>query len=261
MSKKYQRGVIKMLILVRVVTLTVIAGAFLMLAPDALACECPDSSAPPPCARFWRANIVFTALVTQIDHAPDTSGVYPENTLVRLKVLKIFKGTIAKEILDAQGQDIDCRGVYESGQEYLVYADGYDKAANMVRTTPCFGRAKISESAEDLDYIHQLITHRAQSSITGKVFETKYRPFHQIKVLVEGIGKTYETCTDEQGRYNIVVDQPGQYVVTVVGSFTAARFSYGANNASTKTNIGIQYKLDFVNGQCDYREVTVFQTY
>ncbi len=75
------------------------------------------------------------------------------------------------------------------------------------------------------------------------------------------MGKTYETCTDEQGRYNIVVDQPGQYRVTVVGPFTAARFSYGADNDSAKTNIGIQYNLDFVKGQCDYREVTVFQTY
>jgi len=178
-----------------------------------------------------------------------------------LKVLKVFKGTIAEEILDVQGQEIDCRGVYESGQQYLIYADGYDKAANMVRTTPCFGRAKISHSSEDLEYIHQLTNHLAQSSITGKVWERKYKSLGQIKILVEGMGKTYETCTDEQGRYNIVVDQPGQYRVTVVGPFTAARFSYGADNDSGKTNIGIQYNLDFVKGQCDYREVTVFQTY
>jgi hypothetical protein len=229
-----------------------------MIAPGALACECPDTSAPPPCARFWRSNIVFTAQVTQIDHAPDKSGVYPENTLVRLKVLKVFKGTIAEEILDAQGQEIDCRGVYESGQQYLIYADGYDKAANMVRTTPCFGRAKISDSTEDLEYIQQLTNHLAKSSITGKVLERKYKPLGQIKIVVEGMGKTYETCTDNQGGYSIVVDQPGQYRVTVVGPFAGASFSYGANSESGKTNIGIQYNLDFVKGQCDYREVTVF---
>ena len=232
-----------------------------MIARGGLACECPDTSAPPPCARFWRSNIVFTARVTQIDHAPDKSGVYPENTLVRLKVIKIFKGTIAEEIFDAQGQEIDCRGVYEMGQQYLVYADGYDKAANMVRTTPCFGSATISHSTEDLEYIHQLTNHLAQSSITGKVLERKYAPLRQIKILVEGMGKTYETCTDEQGRYNIVVDQPGQYTVRVIGPFTGARFSYGADNNSVKTNTGIQYSLDFVKGQCDYRELTVFQTY
>src|SRR5580765_5700416 len=107
---------------------------FLSIIPEALACECPDGSAPSPCARFWRSNIVFTALVTKIDHAPDKSGVYPENTVVHLKVLKIFRGTIADEILDAQGEDIDCRGVYETGQQYLIYADAYDKAANMVKT-------------------------------------------------------------------------------------------------------------------------------
>jgi len=172
-SRKYQRDEIEMRSLVRVVTFTIIAGAFLMIAPESLACECPDTSAPPPCARFWRSKIVFTALVTQIDQAPDKSGVYPENTLVRLKVLKVFKGTIAEEILDVQGQEIDCRGVYESGQQYLIYADGYDKAANMVRTISCFGRAKISDSTEDLEYIHQLTNHLAQSSISGKVLEGK----------------------------------------------------------------------------------------
>lgn len=126
--------------LVRIAILTAVACAFLAIPFEALACECPDTSAPPPCARFWRSNIVFTALVIKVDHAPDRSGVYPENTMVRLKVLKVFKGTIAEEILDTQGQDIDCRGVYETGQQYLIYADAYDKAINIVRTTPCFGR-------------------------------------------------------------------------------------------------------------------------
>lgn len=247
--------------LVRVVTLAIIAGAFLIIAPGALACECPDTSAPPPCARFWRSNIVFTALVTQIDHAPDKSGIYPPNTLVHLKALKVFKGSIAEEIIDIQGQETDCRAVYESGQQYLIYADSYDKAANMVRTIPCFGRAKIPDSTEGLGYINQLTNGLAQSSISGKVFERKYNPLGQVKILVEGMGKTYQTCTDKEGRYTVVVDQPGQYTVTVVGPFSAALFSYSANSETAKTNIGIQYQLDFVKGQCDYREVTVFQTY
>ena len=140
----------------------------------------------------------------------------------------------------------------------MIYADSYDKAASLVRTTLCFGRAKTSDSTEDLDYIQQLSNHVAKSSITGKVLERKYQPLGQIKIVIEGMGKTYETCTDNQGGYNIVVDQPGQYRVTVVGSFAGASFSYGANSENTKTKLGVQYKLDFVKGQCDYREVTVF---
>jgi hypothetical protein len=244
--------------LVRVVILTAVTCAFLAIIPEALACECPDASAPPPCARFWRSNIVFTALVTKSDHAPDKSGVYPENTVVRLKVLKVFRGTIADEILDTQGEDIDCRGVYETGQQYLIYADAYDKTTNMVKTTPCFGRAKVSDCAEDFKYINGLTNHVSQSSIAGSVLERKYKPLAQIKILVEGMGKTYETCTDERGRYNISVDQPGQYRVTVIGPFTGASFSYGADDDSARTSIGIQYKLQLVKGQCDYREVTVF---
>lgn len=161
---------------VRVVTLATIVGAFLMIASGALACECPDTSAPPPCARFWRANVVFTALVMKIDHAPNKSGIYPENTLVSLKVLKVFKGTIGEEIRDVQGQEIDCRGIYVIGQQYLIYASNYDKAAGRVSTIPCFGRAEISHSTEDLEYIHQLTNHLAQSSISGKVMERKYKP-------------------------------------------------------------------------------------
>jgi hypothetical protein len=249
-----------MLNVFRVFGIIFIGSSLLAAAPIALACECPDTSEPPPCARFWRSSIVFTALVTQIDQTPDTSGIYPKRVLVRLKVLKIFKGTISEEIVDSQGHEIDCRGVYESGQQYLIYANDFDKVASKVTTMPCFGRIKVSHSTKDFEYIHQLTSHLAQSSITGRVLRGKYKPLGQIKIAIEGMGKTYETCTDNQGRYSMIVDRPGKYRITVVGPFVGASFSYGADNDSRKTSLGVQYQLDLEKGQCDYREVTVLQT-
>jgi hypothetical protein len=228
------------------------------IVPRVNGCECPETSAPPPCALFWRSNLVFTALVTEIDHAPDKSGVYPEGTLVRLSVLEVFKGAVGAEVLDVQGHEIDCRRVYERGQRYLIYADGYDKPANMICTMRCYGRTEFSHANQDLEYIRQLRDHLTQSAIAGKVLESKYKPLRHSKIIVEGMGKTYEGSTDEQGRYNIVVDQPGRYRTTVVGPFAAAFLSYGANSDAPKTDTGIQYELEFVKGQCDYREVTVF---
>ena len=86
-------------------------------------------------------------------------GVYPAGTLVHLSVLKVFKGTIGEEIIDVQGEEIDCHSVYERGQQYLIYAEGYDKGSNMVRTSLCFGIADMAHSTEDLAYIHQLTNH------------------------------------------------------------------------------------------------------
>jgi carboxypeptidase family protein len=113
---------------------------------------------------------------------------------------------------------------------------------------------------EELKYIDRLNNHLVKSSISGRVLESKYKPLPALRVVVEGMGKTYMTCTDQNGKYEISVDQPGKYVVTLVGPFSTATFSYGAEGDS-RTSSGIQYKLDFVNGQCDYGEVTVFQTY
>ena len=243
-----------------VVLLIVFSTTYMSVAPTVVACECPDTSAPPACALFWRSQIVFTATVKEISPKSAENSDDPSRASVRLSVQKVFKGAIDKEVLDIQGEDRDCHSIYQLGRQYLIYADAYDRASNMVKTALCFGRGELSHSVEELKYIDRLNNHLAKSSISGRVLESKYKPLPALRVVVEGMGKTYMTCTDQNGKYEISVDQPGKYVVTLVGQFSAATFSYGAEGY-TRTSSGIQYKLDFVNGQCDYREVTVFQTY
>lgn len=240
------------------IRILVFAVFFVTIAPVAFSCTCPDANLPPPCARFWRSTLVFTALVKDIDQHPDSFGRYPEDTLVRLSVQKIFKGTINAEIVDVQGQEIDCHRIYEKGQQYLIYADSYSKETNMIKTIPCFGRAEISRATEDLEYIRRLTNRQTESQIVGQVLKSRHEPLHQIKILAEGMGKSYEAVTDANGRYRVLLAKPGQYKITLVGPFTGATFSYVGNSSASRTKEGIQYSLNLMEGQCDYREIIVF---
>lgn len=220
----------------------------------ATGCECAETGVTPPCALFWRSALVFTAVVSEIDSGPNKSD---EAKLVRLSVQKVFKGKLSGVVLDIQGEETDCHRSYERGQQYFIYADSYDKAGNMITTARCYGRTRTSHATEDLKYARELSDHLARSSISGKILEGRYRPLAHIRVLVKGRGKSYETTTDAEGLYKVVVRRPGEYRVTVVGSFSGVRSSFGSNSP-TQTTKGIAYTANFVEGQCDYREVTVY---
>jgi hypothetical protein len=222
-------------------------------------CECPDTSAPPACARFWRSNIVFTAVVSDISEPPAKSGSYPEGTVVSLSVQKSFKGIVGPVVRDLQGHEIDCKRVYELGKEYLIYADTYDVETKIITTVPCFGRIEASHARDDLKYVSQLAEHKAQSAIAGKVLNSRREQLKSVKVLIEGPEKTFESQTDEDGGYNIVVAKPGAYLVKIEGRFAAFRLSFGAAEDSFLTPTAVQYKLTLVQGQCDYREVILYQ--
>ena len=226
--------------------------AFLMPLRVVLACQCPDAFGPPPCALFSRSNFVFIAQVMKIDQEADNFGVYPAGTLVHLSVEQVFKGKVDREILDYQGHEIDCQRVYKSGDRYLIYAQTYDKQTNTITTAPCFGRTQVSHAIEHLAYIRELSNHLARSSVRGRVLEYLTRPLPQVKISIQGMERTYETATDNEGRYDVVLDQPGDYVVTVVGQFDAA-LGIGAE----KSAIGIYYDVKLRRGECDYRELKV----
>jgi hypothetical protein len=247
---------LKMLGLVRI--FTVIVFLLLTTGPEAQACQCPDTSAPPPCALFVRSSIVFTAKVTKIHNTPDKFGLYPEGTLVSLSVQKVFKGTIPRRIVDIQGQETDCRRIYEPGQEYLIYAESYDRFTNTVTTMRCSGRTKVSQATVDLAYFRQVADNSASQFIIGTVMDQRKKPLPQTKVKVRGKAKVYEANTDGEGKYSLRLDEPGEYIVTIVGPFSAAVFSYARGGDGVKTEDGIQYRVKLTKAQCDYRETTVF---
>lgn len=228
---------------------------FLVIVPSISACRCPETSAPPPCALFWRSKIVITALVTRVDQAPDRFGRYPEGTLVHLSVKRIFKGKVGEHVMDTQGQEGDCRTIYRVGEQYLIFASDYEEPLKLLRTALCNGTTKVSHSMKELNYIQKLTRNLMRPSIEGKVLKGQYEPSRQVRIVVEGMGKTYGAITNNEGKYKVEVVQPGQYKVTVLGQFAGGRFSYGQDEGSVSSN-GIHYSVVLARGQCDYREVT-----
>lgn len=230
---------------------------FLAIVPSVSACQCPETSAPPTCALFWRSQIVMTALVTRVNQAPDSFGRYPEGTLVHLSVKRLYKGRVGKHVTDIQGQEGNCKTIYRVGRQYLIFASGYEEQSNLLKTDLCNGTAEVSHAMKELDHIKKLAGKLTLPSLQGKVLKGRYEPLGQVKILIEGMGKKYEAITNNEGKYKMELAEPGQYNVTVIGKFAGGRFSYGQDEGTLKSN-GIHYLVVLGRGQCDYREVTVF---
>jgi hypothetical protein len=231
----------------------------LMVLPlNVMACECPETDAPPPCALFWRSSIVFVALVKNIDGRPNKEGIYPRGTLVQLSVQKIYKGSIRSEVLTIQGANTDCRNVFELGHRYLIYTHNYDAATRIVDATLCDGISELSSAKSDLLYIQQVQDGLAESVISGVVLKSKYEPLSNVRIVVKGRGKTLGAITNNQGKFVVKLGKPGSYRVSIVGRFAGVHFSYG-NSDYTGTSSKLEYTLNLSRGQCDYREVTVFR--
>jgi hypothetical protein len=119
----------------------------------------------------------------------------------------------------------DCGYAFQEGETYLIYARG-DKAGRY-STGICDRTRRISEAAEDLDYLRT--TARTPSNL-GVLRGTVWRndsvyggpfvrtPYPDVRVRVMGRGVQEERRTDAEGRYELFLP-PGEYEPTSSRAF------------------------------------------
>lgn len=224
---------------------------------DVSACTCPEVTAPPPCAMFWRSNFVLTARVTKIDRSSFGHPPVQNKLMVHLLVQRVYTGQVGRNVIVEQGEGIDCREILKQGAHYLIFASAYDKTRRELTIAPCAGPTEVKHATEDLHYIYRVKRGVATQSLSGTILRSRNQPLAGIHILVTSMGRKYSTTSDEKGAFRISNVRPGRYKVTIMGQFLSARFSYGnARYAQAKMG-GISYDVELARGQCDYREVFV----
>jgi hypothetical protein len=228
---------------------------FPLFAPAVSGCQCIESEIPPG-AQYWRAKIVFDALVTDISPPPDAHGFYDEKTVVSLSVENVYRGNIGNIALDIQGNGVDCRLEYKKGVRYLIYAFDYNPDDNRVTTYGCSRNRDLAHASEDFAYIRSL--PQKEIILQGKVIDylSSFTPFKGIKIEAEVDGKIYRTVTDQEGRFVFQVVKPGKYKVRAIGLENSDFLTYrrDANWFLRKGRAVLEFEEQVEEGSCVYIE-------
>jgi hypothetical protein len=223
------------------------SGGLLLCFAIVVSAQCEMDSSP-PCQVFWRAQVVFSGVVTRASYSEtyakgegDDRWNYRDR-IAHFTVEETFRGkvgpevdVIATEILPtpttlADGSpgvkamsDFDCDYKFKQGARYLVYAQVSQTNDGSLRVG--FNRTRpLAQAADDLEFIRGLDGSEPGGRIYGQAKQIgpdppnrgtikTVGPVAMVKVVVEGLGRHYETSTDSEGRYQIKGLKPGEYSV------------------------------------------------
>lgn len=230
----------------------------------ASACQCIEYFTP-ACAQFQRADAVFTVFAMDFDQRPDEDGRYPDGTKVRLLVEEVLRGKVGKEVFDTQSNGADCKLTYEKGGRYLIYDYGYDPQTRMIATSYCGGSTNLESAQDDIEYIRSLKRKPPPPSVMGRVLLNRYEALQDVVVSVESKRKKVDSTTNQDGDFEVKLDKPGKYKVTVVVPFAAGSVDFSdfgpkvTQGEPTETATMLSYEVDVGPGQCGYKQVNVFK--
>ena len=231
-----------------------------LFANDVQSCTCNEYETP-PCAAFWRAEIVFVGRVIEIgQHSDNRRG--DDGAIVHLSVEKVYRGSIGAEAFDRQSNGADCGVEYEIGKQYLLYTYDYQPSTKKIITSGCGRSGELAKAQEDLEFIRSLADGTIQPSVMGQLLKyEKFQPLKVIKVAVEGSGKLYETITDKNGHYEILLPHPGSYQVRLFIPFGAGTITHypDIEQIPREGLTIISYKVKLAAGQCDYKELKIYK--
>jgi hypothetical protein len=199
------------------------------------------------------------------DQRPDEDGRYPEGTKVRLLVEEVLSGKVGKEVFDTQSNGADCKLTYEKGGRYLIYDYGYDPQTRMIATSYCGGSTNLESADDEIEYIRSLKRKPPPPSVMGRVVLNRYEALQNVAVSVESKRKKVESTTNQNGDFEVKLDKPGKYKVTVVVPFAAGSLDFSdsgprvTQDEPTETATVLSYEVDVGPGQCGYKQVDVFR--
>jgi hypothetical protein len=244
--------------LVQALMLVSFVGVKIFFPEIAKACTCQEDYTP-PCAAYWRADAVFIGTASEIAAAREESKANPHLASIHFQVAKSFKGVADKQVTIDVSVD-SCYHGYDLkvGGEYLVYAYK-NSVTGRLELRPCSRTGLLANSAEDLNYIDQLIQKKPPQSISG-MLGGSFKNLSGAKVIVKGDGINLEVPFDARMRYSVNLPQPGTFKVQLILPFNVEPFSgSGISVISKSSQTILEYTVALAENQCDYREMRVMQ--
>src|SRR5688572_22687964 len=195
-------------------------------ASDVKACTCmPQQSTY---KEFQEARAVFVGKVIRSRDVAMTEVIRDKTfqVLERVFVFKVsesFKGLKESQVEINVGRiDSSCFQGFGVGQSYLVYAFG--KSANSLGSGACSRTTNLSDAADDLHYIRELLRGVPEARIYGSVMrvettlvegvaDRRVTPIAGLKVSIEGKGTHFEAVTDKNGLFRLKKIPDGRYTV------------------------------------------------
>lgn len=222
------------------------------------ACSCAEYGTP-VCAEFWSADTVFAGQITDIKVVKDTDG--HDARRLNLVVDQPFKGVTGVQVAVYTSSGTSCDRPFHKGKRYLVYA--WRGANDRLYTGACSRTTSLETAQEDLDYLRKVAHEGAGESVSGQIQLERYQNLPGLRITAEGAGKTLETTTDEEGKFNVSLPGPGTFKVRVFAPFAAAamRLVEGPTlkEDATDTQTIVEYELKLAKNQCYYSELSLFK--
>jgi hypothetical protein len=221
-------------------------------------CDCAEFGTP-VCAAYWRADAVFTGVVTDIKKLPEDPQSFSMAS-VHFIVEDAYRGINAHELDVATLSGTSCDEQIKKGERWLVYAY-LDKSTGRLEISPCTRTHQLEGADEDLDYIRGLARGEPDQSVSGKLKIDGYEPMPDVKVTVSGGGQAFETTTDSNGDFAVALPRGGAYTVRATVPFSAGSMSYTVQvkDDATDEKTVIEYSVEIPAGHCSYDEIEVFK--
>ena len=227
-----------------------------LIADSALACQCLERQ--PPCADYWQAEAVFVGTVTEISPTFDDfeSSLRTKNRRVWFSLEKSYRGVKGNEII-LENWINSCEYQFEKGKKYFVYA--YRNAEDgSLGTHGCSRTTEASRASEDLAYIQAFSVGKSNQGVSGVIQRDRYTPIKGVKVVASGKGKRFQSISNSEGRFKIVIPEAGKYKVRI---FLPRQSSVGgpqpqiekiSNVVTTKKHTIVEYDLEMQSGRCEF---------
>ncbi len=230
------------------------------LSAESAACSCAEYGTP-PCAAFWKADAVFTGVVTAVKKQPEAAGGSLPVALVHFIVEDKFRGITAPEADLETLSGTSCDVGFKKGERWLIY--GYrNEATGRLVVHFCSGSRLLEGADEDLAYARGVARGETRQSVVGRIGRHRSDAWPPAKVAVAGGGQSFETTTDEEGNFSVQLPKGGSYTVRAVIPFAAPAISQttpvkGVEVSEERTVV--EYPVEVPSGGCAYNEITLLE--
>jgi len=214
---------LRLLILISIAT-----GLLAFPISDVNACSCREDPIP-PCEEYWRAEAVFAGKAIKqstfyVEEGEGNSKYRFQQVLVRFSVEQAFKGISGEEVDIETGMGGgDCGYHFKDGERYVVYAFRSGRDKSHLYTGICNRIKLAAEAEEDFAYFRAIPEPGTGGVVFGRVRKwtmplsdysrTQETYLDNIKIMIEGNGRRFETTTNKEGNYQVSGLAPGQYKV------------------------------------------------
>jgi len=207
-------------------------------------CQCTSTTM---CKSYTLSDSVFIGEFVRYGN-PDE---IPSRRTGIFKVSRTFKGETSdrEEVMFA----VRCNGTkFEAGREYLVY-----KYPEPYRELICDHTNLTENSASAIEYAERLRESPFEFAIEGRVEVPKGERFEGVRVAVASDSSSKEVSLDESGWYVLVVNEPGEYRVTVGFPKDRKIRVHELGFQRNLTGAEFEYMVTVRESGCDFREVVV----